>query len=410
MVKVFAPFAAAHLLSYVLRSINAVLGSALATALSFDARQIGVITSAYFVGFAIAQLPVGLALDRFGPKRTQCSLLALGAFGCVLFASTDSFGCLVLARTLIGIGLAACFMGAVKAISDWLPATRMPSVNGYLLAVGGFGAMIATWPVQIVVETVGWRLLFVLLGGLILLTAVATHCLYPESALVDRRVETPIRSLWAVYRDQSFRRIISVMLVPHAVFFGIQGLWMGGWLRDAVGLTPRIAAGYLFAGAAAVVASTLVVGRMTEQAVKRGHSAMDIAASGLFAFMLIQVLIVADVRWAAGALAIGFPLFGAFAGLQFTIVAQSVPASMTGRASTCLNLLIFIGSFAVQAGFGAILRMWTDSSGGAQPVDAYRVAFGVLVLLQIPGLAIWLIRRLARALGKFPARLEPASN
>ncbi len=79
-----------------------------------------------------------------------------------------------------------------------------------------------------------------------------------------------------------------------------------------------------------------------------------------------------------------------------------LPKELTGRASTCLNLLIFIGAFLVQAGFGQVLGMWRPDALGHYPAEAYRVGFAVLVLLQLPGLAIYALRRLRQqpAMGK----------
>ncbi len=63
-----------------------------------------------------------------------------------------------------------------------------------------------------------------------------------------------------------------------------------------------------------------------------------------------------------------------------------MPRTLTGRAATCLNLLIFVGAFLVQCCFGLVIARWKPDALGHYPADAYRVAFGVLVALQLPGL------------------------
>ena len=389
-VCVFLPFAVGHFLSYILRSINAVLAPPLSAELSLDASQIGVVTSAYFLAFAVAQLPVGMALDRFGPRRVQLVLMSVAALGCVLFAQATSFPALTMTRGLIGLGLAACFMAALKAIAQWVPPTRMPSIHGALLAVGGLGAMASTVPVQLAVETIGWRALFWLLGGVILATGIAIRIAAPEPDKQRPVERVSLRSTLQTYRHPGFLRTIAIVLIPHTVFFGLQTLWIGNWLHDVAGLDEQEVGLLLMAGMASMVAGTLFVGHLTEFAGRRGIKPIDIAALGLIGFLAVQIVMASDQRWLAPGLAIAFPVLGAFAGLQFTIVSQSVPASLTGRASTCLNLLIFTGAFLVQAGFGSVLAMWAPMAHGGYPVQAYQTAFGMLILLQIPGLLFWL--------------------
>jgi len=92
-------------------------------------------------------------------------------------------------------------------------------------------------------------------------------------------------------------------------------------------------------------------------------------------------------------LSVLFTLIGTITGIEYAIVAQSMPRELTGRAATCLNLLIFIGAFLVQAGFGQVVGLWRPDLAGHYPAQAYRVAFGVLVLLQLPGLVGYFLRR-----------------
>jgi hypothetical protein len=70
-----------------------------------------------------------------------------------------------------------------------------------------------------------------------------------------------------------------------------------------------------------------------------------------------------------------------------------MPPALTGRASTCLNLLIFVGAFVVQAGFGQVIGLWQPSPLGHYPGVAYQSAFALLVLIQLPGLCRYLLRR-----------------
>ena len=99
---VLAPFALGYFLSYLFRSVNAVVGPNLVAKIGLTAAELGLVTSAYLIAFALFQLPLGLLLDRFGPRRVQTGLLSCAALGSLLFATGESLLALTLARALIG--------------------------------------------------------------------------------------------------------------------------------------------------------------------------------------------------------------------------------------------------------------------------------------------------------------------
>jgi len=382
---VFLPFALGHYLSSLLRNVNAVLAPHLVGTFALSPGQLGLLTSAFFFAFALAQLPVGIALDRYGPRRVQIVLLLLAAIGTLLFATGRSFHQLVLARAVIGCGLGGCFMSAVKAISTWISPKRLPSVQGYLIAVGGLGAASGTLPVRMLLLHTDWRGLFLLLAVLLFFCGLLIWLVAPRSQAAGGALPT-MRSVLGVYRAPAFRTTISLMLVPHAVFFGIQGLWIGRWLSDVARFPDGAVAYLLYMGMASVIFGAIAVGMITEWAGRRGIEVLDVAAVGVTLFVLVQVAIVCNWRPGMQLLSVLFTLVGTITGIEYAIVAQSLPRELTGRAATCLNLLIFIGAFLVQAGFGVIVGLWRADAGSHFPANAYRVAFGVLVALQLPGL------------------------
>jgi MFS family permease len=139
---------------------------------------------------------------------------------------------------------------------------------------------------------------------------------------------------------------------------------------------------------AAVIFGAIAVGMLTEWAGRRGIKPLDVAGVGVAAFLLVQAAIVLNYAPSYQLLAVLFTLVGTITGIEYAIVAQSMPRELTGRAATCLNLLIFIGAFLVQAGFGQLISLWRPDLLGHTPAIAYRVAFGVLLALQFPGLVL----------------------
>src|SRR5512147_247595 len=102
--RVFAPFAVGYFLSYLLRNANAVISPELTGDLGLHAADLGLLTSAYLLAFGAFQLPLGILLDRFGPRRVEATLLLICAAGCALFATGHALPQLAVGRALIGLG------------------------------------------------------------------------------------------------------------------------------------------------------------------------------------------------------------------------------------------------------------------------------------------------------------------
>ena len=144
--RLYFAFASGYLLSYLFRSVNAVISPELTRELALAPASLGLLTSAYFLAFAAVQIPAGMLLDRYGPRRVEPVLLAIAGTGALLFAIAEDVPGLVLARALIGAGCAACLMAPMKAIVSWYPVARQASLAGWMMVAGGVGALAATTP------------------------------------------------------------------------------------------------------------------------------------------------------------------------------------------------------------------------------------------------------------------------
>ncbi|MBX9823237.1 MAG: MFS transporter, partial [Afipia birgiae] len=180
-VFVFLPFAAGYYLSYLFRTINALISHRLMSELSLNVADFGLLTSVYFLSFAVVQLPLGIYLDRYGPRRVQIALLPIAAMGALLFSAADGFAALAIGRVLIGVGVASALMAGLKAIVLWIPRERVPLANGCFVTVGTLGAVSATAPAEFLLSLIGWRSLFEILAAFTVACAVAIYLLVPEA-------------------------------------------------------------------------------------------------------------------------------------------------------------------------------------------------------------------------------------
>ncbi|MCB1809326.1 MAG: MFS transporter, partial [Candidatus Competibacteraceae bacterium] len=131
---------------------------------NLDAADLGLLTSVYFLAFALFQLPLGILLDRFGPRRVETTLLLVAASGALLFAYSETSGGLLLGRALIGMGVSACLMASFKTTASWFPRARVPAMNAWIMTAGGLGALSATRPVELALEFTDWRGVVSILG------------------------------------------------------------------------------------------------------------------------------------------------------------------------------------------------------------------------------------------------------
>ena len=383
--QVFLPFALGYFLSYLYRVINAVLAPDLASQLGVDPSGLGLLTAIYFITFAAFQLPLGILLDRFGPRRIEAGLLILAASGAFVFANAGSLTGLVIGRGLIGFGVSACLMAAFKAFVIWFPEQQLPRINGFQMAAGGLGALAATSPVELALTITDWRGVFTLLAGLSALVAAIIFFIVPERPNPgrDEPFADQMRDMGTILTSLHFWRIAPWTTLSQATFLAVQGLWAGPWLRDVVGYERSAVAGTLLLVAVAMVFGFIILGTLAERLSRSGISTLAVGTMGMGLFMVVMVVIVSGCTSGTKLMWMLFGFFGTSGVLPYAALSQSFPLKLSGRVNTTLNLLVFLAAFAAQWGIGAIIGQWpTNPSGGYAP-GGYQAAFGTLVCIQL---------------------------
>lgn len=384
ILTVFMPFAAGYYVSYMFRSVNAVIGPALVADLGVGAGDLGLLTAAFFLGMASFQLPLGLVLDRFGPRRVQASLLIVAGTGSLVFGIGDSVAALIVGRLLIGIGMAGSLMTGFKIIVLWFPERRWPLMNGIYMACGGLGAITATTPVEIFLHVADWRLLFVGLAAASVLLAVLTIVVVPERATLGGR-ETVARSLAGmgrVFCDTEFWRVAPLAGATLGCGLAWQGLWAGPWLREVVGLAAGPAAFYLLILAVALTAGFLLTGVVGDVANRRNLALTRICGAGAAVLMAGQLplLFAGAPAWPLVLIVIG--LFANTAIVVHPHLSRHFTEELSGRASAAVNFFAFVFGFAAQYATGLIVDLWDRLPNGHYPEPAYRAAFAAMLAVQ----------------------------
>lgn len=389
--RVFLPFAAGYFLSYVYRTVNAVISPDLVSEFGLSAASLGLLTSAYFLAFAALQIPVGLMLDRIGPRRTNAWLLLCAGTGAAIFSMASGVAGLLLGRALIGLGVAAGLMSSIKAFTLWFPLERLPAMTGRMLFIGGLGAISATVPVEAALHFVDWRGLFRILAAatfvaaaLVFLTVPEKHGDRPHESLANQ-----FKGTIGVYMSPVFWRLALGTTLFQGINMAVQGLWAGPWLVDVAGLGRQAVAFHLLALGVATMCGFLFWGALAARLARRGISPMSVLIGASAIYLSVQLVIVFGASDLALPIWIGWGFFGTSGSLAFAILSQNFPIRLSGRATTALNLLVFTTAFASQWGFGAIVNQWPAETGGYR-AEGYALAFGVFFILQLCGF-VWLV-------------------
>src|SRR5699024_5715535 len=200
-------------------TVNAVLAPDIVADTGLSAADIGLLTSMYFLAFGAFQLPLGMLLDRFGPRRVAAALLLVPARGAILFAGLHSLLGLAVGRALIGMGVSCCLMAGFKAFALWFDNTHIPFINGLMMAFGGLGALASTLPVELVLGIMDWRSLFLALGLGTALLAAAVWLIVPEHGgpITETRFRDQLRGLQRVFRDPFFWHITPAATITTGV-------------------------------------------------------------------------------------------------------------------------------------------------------------------------------------------------
>ncbi len=386
--RVLLPFAFGYYLSYLGRNVNAVIAPDLVAELGLSAASLGLLTSVYFFAFAAFQLPLGVLLDRYGPRRVESVLLLVAAAGAVVFAISDSIAGLASGRALIGLGVSACLMASFKANTLWFPIERLPLMNGCIMTAGGLGALSATAPVEMMLGLTGWRGVFVCFAALAALAAVLLFTVVPKRveevhASATQTLSDALAGVRTVFSARAFWRIVPVATCSQAAYLAMQGLWAGPWFMDVAGLDREESASRLLWIAMAMVAGFFSTGAIAGRLARHGVATLQVAMWFTALYLLVQAgLIWGPLAWATPMWCL-FGYFGTCGILFFAHLVREFPAALAGRAITGVNLFLFGGAFLAQWGMGEVIELWPAATAGSYSRPGYQMAFGIIFMLQV---------------------------
>ena len=392
--RMLAVLCAAFMASQFFRVSNAVIAPELMRTLSISSEAMGVITGAFFFAFGIMQIPTGILLDRFGPRRTMSGLFVIAAAGSAVFATAEGTAGLVAGRALIGVGCAAGLMGMLVVIARWYPPERFAKLSSMVYVVGGAGVLFATTPLAAAADTIGWRGAFWAMTGITLGFAAMLFAMVrdaPPGREVESAGETFAEMLGGVRevsRNRQLWHVCAIQLVNYGSIIAVIGLWAGPYLNDIHGLQGVARGNVLLVINVSMLAAVIGYGVVE----RRLHSRKRAIAGGSVASAAILLVLAfwpGIGPWPAIALLVAFAVTSGHIMLNHAHARAVLPDHLVGRGLTLQNVAVFFGVATMQSVTGLIIGRFTQV-GEAAPDIAYRSVFGFLAVMIVVSLALYL--------------------
>lgn len=387
------------MITYIDRACISTAKDPIARDLGFSDAQMGVIFSAFALGYALAQIPSGWLADRYGPRLALAAVVSAWSLLTALTGAAWSFTSMVVIRFLFGAGEAGAFPGSARAFVNWLPASERGIANGVLFSGSRIGAALAFPLLVAMVDRWGWRMSFVILGAVGIVWAAFWLSWFrdhpPKPVPVEPAAQGVKISLRDVFRTRAFLPAMAQYFAGNFTFF-ICLSWMHPYLMRQYELTSAEAAAYAMAPLLVGAVSQWTAGFLVDRLYGSRWRAWSrrLPAMAGFALAAAGVLAVSAMETPLGAvIAFTAATFGA----DMTIspswsYCADVAGKSAGSVSAAMNMIGNLGAFVSANAFPWLLGL----TGSA------RAYFLVAALMNFGAIGCWFAMRSVKA----PATLD----
>lgn len=374
-----AVLCAAYSISLFYRGMLAVIAPEIAAELVLDESMLGLLASAFFISFAVAQIPCGILLDRYGGRITVAGFLWIAVCGTLLFSEADSYYPAVIAQVLLGMGCAPIFTGTMLFIGRRFDPLRFSYITALVIAIGSVGDLMGTIPLAMLADEFGWRSSLRLMALLTALAAIL--CLSGLSSDKPPASQETLRymllGMGRILKVRALWPLLPMFLVSYAVLMAIRGVWSGPYLADLYGSDATERGLILMAMSVAMALGTFLLGILDR---RLQYTKAVVLGSSVLAMLPLAFLAVYSVENAYVAMW-AFIMLGLFCFNYPLLMSHSrtfLSSQYLGRGMAVLTAASFIGVALVQAGSGWLLE-WAIAEQFST-IDRYRILFITLLI------------------------------
>jgi sugar phosphate permease len=383
-----SPLAMLFLLSQFYRVTSAVIASELMHDLSLTAEDIGLLSSVFFYAFALVQIPMGAAIDLFGTRRLILFLSSLGIVGAVVFALSNSFLSALTGRALMGVGMACALMGTFKLISIWFPPYTFTTISGIILSIGTLGNILATAPLAVAVNSIGWRKAFLLIALVHLFITISVYVIvkeYPDKSrdkdvlLINKGnwLKESVEGVMSVFRLPSFWLIAISAFVRYGTYVSIAGLWAGPYLEHVYKITLVDRGEILMLFPLGFIIGGPIIGALSDKVFKNRKvvAVFTMSLYSIFIFPLTGFFQKPSL-FIIGAIFFCMGFLNSSNMIMYANIKELLPIAISGTAMSAVNFFTMAGAGFFQHVMGIIIEKFSFYQGQL-PTEAFSLSFGL---------------------------------
>jgi len=398
---IFAISSSLFFISQFYRVSNAVIAPLLIRDLSLDTEGLGLISASFFYAFALTQIPISLFLDKIGARNSMTALSAVGILGAVVFSWADSLALGVTGRVLLGAGVACNLMGTLKLLTLWFSPRKFATLMGVVIAIGTVGNMVATTPLVVLVENIGWRAGFQLIAAINLLLTLVFYAVVcdPPANSPDNQdpgssmsLQDVFGNMQLLFKQKDYWIISFSTLVRYGVLAAFQALWAGPYLMEVMGYSALATGNLILLLNFGMILGAPCWGTLSDRLFRTRKGVVIAGLIGIALTIIILTAIPAGIHLAV--LALLFFCFGFFnaAGLlMYPHIKEMMPLAMAGVAMTGVNFFNMIGPAVFLQGLGSLMQaLYPGASRGPQ---AFTAAFIVCSVCLVMAAALYFFTR-----------------
>ena len=384
---IFLITSANFFLSQFYRASNAVIANDLLEDLALDTQGLGTISAAFFYAFALTQIPISLLLDKVGPRVMMTALSAVGIFGAVIFSWADSLAFGVAGRVLLGIGMACNLMGTYKLLTLWFSPKAFATLAGIVVALGTAGNMVATTPLVVLVDLMGWRSSFQLIAALNLILTLLFYVIVPDrpseniadSPAATMDIQQSLRNLRKLFAQKDYWIISLATFARYGIFAAFQALWAGPYLMEVMGYSALTTGNLILLLNVGMIIGAPCWGMVSDRLFNTRK--WIIVAGSISILMTVIILALIPPGTPLTVLSLIFFCFGFFNAtglLMYPHIKELVPSEMSGAAMTGINFFTMVGPAVFLQGLGILMQtLHPEASRGP---EAFNAAFTVCII------------------------------
>lgn len=389
-ILVFATLSSIFCFSMFYRVTNAVISPDLMRDLHLNAESLGTLSSAFFYSFALCQIPMGVLLDKIGPRIVMTFFSLVGASGAIVFGSAGSFASAFAGRTLLGIGMASALMGSLKVFVMQFPVGRFAILSGTIISIGTVGNILATSPLAYLNATIGWRQTLLYAGGINIILAILIFLVLKDDGRNRQYDDTPssaqdkktgiMESFRLVLSNLSFWQLGAIAFFRYGIFVALQGLWLGPYFIDIKGLTQMKTGNLLMMLSIGMIVGSPIAGYLADR-VFYSRKAVILAGLSFYALCLIPLTGIFDIDSPPvfSVLLFFIGVFSSFGMLAYAHIKELFPLNMSGTAISGVNFFVVSGGAVLMQVIGIVVESFVRADR-SYPPQAYHTAFFICFL------------------------------